>query len=64
VPILAVPALAGSLAEKRAVPVSLGTLRTDNPTFGVLLVGVIVTTAGLMMLPALTLGPIVEALAS
>ena len=32
------------------------------PTFAVLLVGVIVLTAGLMIFPALTLGPIVEAL--
>ena len=39
-----------------------GTFRTDGGTFVVLLVGVIVLTAGLMIFPALTLGPIVEAL--
>ena len=62
VPLLAALALAGAVAGKRSVPVSAGTFRTDGPTFSVLLVGVIVLTAGLMILPALTLGPIVEGL--
>lgn len=62
VPLLAALALAGAVANKRSVPASVGTLRTDGPTFSVLLVGVIVLTAGLMLLPALTLGPIVEGL--
>ena len=44
------------------MPASAGTFRTDGATFVVLLVAVIVLTAGLMILPALTLGPIVEAL--
>jgi K+-transporting ATPase ATPase A chain len=63
VPLLAALAIGGSLAAKRTVPVSAGTFRTDGPTFGVLLLGVIVLTAGLMVFPALTLGPIVEGLA-
>jgi K+-transporting ATPase ATPase A chain len=63
VPLLAALALAGAVGAKRRVPVSAGTFRTDGPTFSVLLVGVIVLTAGLMLLPALTLGPIVEGLA-
>jgi K+-transporting ATPase ATPase A chain len=62
VPLLAALALAGSLAQKKIVPASAGTFRTDGPTFAVLLTGVIVLTAGLMILPALTLGPIVEGL--
>jgi potassium-transporting ATPase potassium-binding subunit len=61
-PLLAARALAGSLAGKRTAPVSAGTFRTDGPTFAVLLVGVIILTAGLMIFPALTLGPIVEGL--
>jgi len=61
-PLLAALALAGSLAGKRTAPVSAGTFRTDGPTFVVLLVGVIFLTAGLMVFPALTLGPIVEGL--
>jgi K+-transporting ATPase ATPase A chain len=62
VPLVAALALAGSLAAKRTVPASAGTFRTDGATFGVLLVAVVLLTAGLMILPALTLGPIVEAL--
>jgi K+-transporting ATPase ATPase A chain len=62
VPLLAALALAGSLGKKKIVPASAGTFRTDGATFVVLLVGVIALTAGLMILPALTLGPIVEGL--
>jgi K+-transporting ATPase ATPase A chain len=63
VPIVAVLALAGSLASKRASPsTSAGTLRTDSPTFGAWLLAVTVVLSGLTILPALCLGPIVEAL--
>jgi K+-transporting ATPase ATPase A chain len=62
VPLLSALALGGSLAAKKAVPESAGTFRTDGGTFVVLLVGVIGLTAGLMIFPALTLGPIVEGL--
>jgi K+-transporting ATPase ATPase A chain len=62
VPMFAALALGGALARKKAVPASAGTFRTDGPTFVVLLVGVIALTAGLMIFPALTLGPIVEGL--
>ena len=62
VPLFAALALGGALAKKKAVPVSAGTFRTDGATFIVLLVGVIALTAGLMIFPALTLGPIVEGL--
>jgi K+-transporting ATPase ATPase A chain len=61
-PLVAALALGGSLAAKRAAPPSAGTFRTDGGTFAVLLVGVVILTAGLMIFPALTLGPIVEAL--
>ena len=62
VPMLAALALAGALAGKKTAPASVGTFRTDGPTFAVLLVGVILLTAGLMIFPALTLGPLVEGL--
>jgi K+-transporting ATPase ATPase A chain len=62
VPLLAGLAIAGSLAVKKTVPASAGTFRTDGATFGILVFGVIALTAGLMILPALTLGPIVEGL--
>ena len=61
-PLIAALALGGSLAGKKTTPISAGTFRTDGPTFVVLLVGVILLTAGLMIFPALTLGPIVEGL--
>jgi potassium-transporting ATPase potassium-binding subunit len=62
VPIVAVLALAGALARKRTTVASTGTLRTDTPTFGVMLIGVIVILSGLAILPSFALGPIVEAL--
>ena len=62
VPMFAALALGGALAKKKIVPASAGTFRTDGATFVVLLVGVIALTAGLMIFPALTLGPIVEGL--
>jgi len=62
VPMFAALALGGALARKKIVPASAGTFRTDGPTFVVLLVGVIILTAGLMIFPALTLGPIAEGL--
>jgi len=62
VPMFAALELGGALAKKKIVPASAGTFRTDGPTFVVLLVGVIALTAGLMIFPALTLGPIVEGL--
>ena len=61
-PMLAGLAIGGSLAVKKVVPASAGTFRTDGGTFGIMLLGVIALTAGLMILPALTLGPIVEGL--
>jgi K+-transporting ATPase ATPase A chain len=62
VPLLSALAIGGSLAAKKTVPASAGTFRTDGPTFVVLLTGVIALTAGLMIFPALTLGPVVEGL--
>jgi potassium-transporting ATPase potassium-binding subunit len=61
-PILFALALAGSLAGKRISPAGLGTMRTDNPTFVVLLVGVIILVGALTFFPALLLGPIVQGL--
>lgn len=62
VPLLSALAIGGSFAAKKTVPFSAGTFRTDGPTFAVLLLGVIALTAGLMILPALALGPIAEGL--
>ena len=59
---LAIPilAIAGSLANKKKVPVSSGTLPTHTPLFIAWLMGVIVIVGALSFLPALALGPIVE----
>ena len=51
-----------ALAGKRITPPGLGTMRTDNPTFAVLLIGVIVLVGALTFFPALLLGPIVQGL--
>ena len=62
VPALAVLAMAGSLAEKKYVPPSLGTLPTDRAPFVVWLTLVIIIIGSLTFFPALALGPIVEQL--
>jgi K+-transporting ATPase ATPase A chain len=62
VPILIVLAVAGAMAGKRVSPPSLGTLRTDTATFGVVLVGTVVLIALLTFVPALLLGPVVQGL--
>jgi len=53
-------AAAGSLAQKKLIPVSVGTFPTHGPLFVVLLVGVVVIVGALTFFPALSLGPIVE----
>ncbi|USX55251.1 potassium-transporting ATPase subunit KdpA [Lentzea sp. HUAS12] len=62
IPIIAVLALAGSLAAQKKVPVTAGTLPTTGPLFATLLTGSIVLVAALTFVPALALGPIAEAL--
>jgi potassium-transporting ATPase potassium-binding subunit len=59
---LAIPtlAIAGSLAKKKLVPASPGTLPTHTPLFIVLLIGTVVLVGALTFFPALALGPIVE----
>jgi K+-transporting ATPase ATPase A chain len=61
-PILFVLAIAGAMASKKVSPVGLGTMRTDTPTFVVLLMGVIVLVGALTFFPAILLGPIVQSL--
>jgi K+-transporting ATPase ATPase A chain len=58
--IVAVLALAGSLAAKERVPPSPGTFPVTTPLFTVLLVSVIVVVGALTFFPALGLGPLVE----
>ena len=58
--LIPVLAIAGSLAAKKTVPFSSGTLETHTPLFVAWLIGVVVVVAALNFLPALALGPIVE----
>src|SRR5262245_7110526 len=53
-------AIAGSLAAKKLVPVTSGTLPTHRSLFVVLLIGTIIIVGALTYFPALSLGPIVE----
>lgn len=58
---LPVIALAGSLAAKKRIPPSEGTLRTASPLFAAVLAATVVLVGALTFLPALALGPIAEA---
>ncbi|MBF0283655.1 MAG: potassium-transporting ATPase subunit KdpA [Magnetococcales bacterium] len=58
--ILPVLAIAGSLAAKKSIPPSAGTLPTHTPLFVALLIGTVIVVGALTFLPALALGPIVE----
>jgi len=53
-------ALAGSLARKKRVPVTVGTMPTHGPLFALLLMGTILIVTALTFFPALSLGPIAE----
>jgi len=57
VPVLAI---AGSLAAKKLVPATSGTLPTHTPLFVGLLIGTVLLVGALTFVPALALGPIVE----
>ena len=61
--VAAMLAMAGSLASKRIVPASAGTLATDSWTFAFVYLGVVMIVAALTFFPALALGPIAEQLA-
>ena len=53
-------AIAGSLAKKKLVPVTSGTLPTNGTLFVVLLIGTVMIVGALTYFPVLSLGPIVE----
>jgi K+-transporting ATPase ATPase A chain len=58
--IVPVLALAGSLAAKKRISVTAGTMPTHGPLFVVLLIGVVLLVGLLNYVPALALGPVVE----
>jgi len=59
-PIVAALAIAGSLASKKRVPVTEGTMPTHGPLFVMLLIGSVLLIGVLTYVPALALGPVVE----
>jgi potassium-transporting ATPase potassium-binding subunit len=63
-PILFVLAIAGALAGKTVSPAGLGTLRTDNPTFVFLLIGIVILVGALTFFPAILLGPVANGLSA
>ncbi len=59
-PIIGPVTIAGILANKKYIPESAGTLKTDTATFGLMVFAVIAIVAALSFFPALALGPIAE----
>jgi K+-transporting ATPase ATPase A chain len=59
-PIVAAVLLAHSLAAKTPTPFTVGTLRTDTVTFGVVLLGIVLLLGALAFLPVIALGPAAE----
>ena len=60
IPIIGPLAIAGLLANKKYIPESAGTLKTDTTIFGVMVFAVIAIIAALSFFPALALGPLAE----
>ncbi len=58
--IIAMIAVAGSLAKKQVVPETIGTFRTDTSLFGGILLGSILIVGALTFFPTLVLGPVAE----
>ncbi|MGZ5006490.1 MAG: potassium-transporting ATPase subunit KdpA [Methylobacter sp.] len=58
--IIPVLAIAGSLAAKKTVPTTAGTLPTHTPLFVMLLIATVILVGALTFVPALALGPVVE----
>ncbi len=59
-PIIGPLAIAGLLANKKHIPESAGTLKTDTSIFGIMVFAVIAIIAALSFFPALALGPLAE----
>jgi K+-transporting ATPase ATPase A chain len=53
-------AIAGFLSQKKRVPQTVGTLRTDDLTFAGMLLGTVLLVGALSFMPAVVLGPIAD----
>lgn len=60
--IIPVLAIAGSMAAKKRIPVSVGTMPTHGALFVILLIGAVILVGALTYIPALALGPVIEQL--
>ena len=60
--IFPVLAIAGSMAAKKRIPVSVGTMPTHGSLFITLLIGAVILVGALTYVPAIALGPVVEQL--
>lgn len=60
IPIIGPIAIVGSLASKKYIPESAGTLKVESPAFVAVLLSVIMIIAALSFFPALALGPLAE----
>ncbi len=60
IPIIGPLAIAGSLASKKFIPETAGTLKVESPAFVAVLLSVIIIIAALSFFPALVLGPLAE----
>jgi len=63
-PIILMLAIAGSLCDKKNVPETVGTLKTDTALFGAVLAGTVIFIGALLFLPVAVLGPVAEYLTS
>ena len=64
IPMIFPLAIAGSLSAKKPTPETTGTLRTDTPLFGFVILGTVVLVGALFFMPVAVLGPIAEHLAA
>jgi K+-transporting ATPase ATPase A chain len=64
IPIILPLAIAGSLAAKKPVPETAGTLRTDTLLFTIIIFGSVVFIGALLFLPVAVLGPVADHLAA
>ncbi len=62
--IIPVLAIAGSLAAKKRLATTLGSLPTHGPLFVMLLIACVIIVGALTYIPALALGPVIEQLIS
>ncbi len=60
IPIILPIAIAGSMAAKKAVPETTGTLRIDTPLFAVVILGSVVLIGALLFMPVAVLGPVAD----